>query len=81
LSDRSGVQAGIEPAMDADLITYVGIARDVRDAPHLCTRGCDALRAGSATFAELNLAEGDGDVASDDATVWSPIVPLSQSRG
>jgi len=38
--------------------------------PHLCTRGCAALRAGSATFAELNLAAGEGDVASDDADVW-----------
>jgi hypothetical protein len=40
-SDRSGAQAGIEPAVDADLITYVGIARDVRYAPHLCIIGCE----------------------------------------
>jgi hypothetical protein len=38
--------------------------------PHLCTRGCAALRAGSATIAELNLAGVAGDVASDDADVW-----------
>ena len=40
-SDRSGAQAGIEPAVDADVITYVGIARDVRDAPHPCIIGCE----------------------------------------
>jgi hypothetical protein len=35
-SDRSGAKAGIEPAVDADLISYFGIAEDVHDAPHLC---------------------------------------------
>jgi hypothetical protein len=39
--------------------------------PHLCTRGCAALRAGSATFAEPSLATGEGDVGIDDATVWN----------
>jgi hypothetical protein len=40
-SDRSGAQAGIEPAVTAGLITYIGIAGAVRYAPHLCTTGCE----------------------------------------
>lgn len=34
--DRSGVLAGIEPAVDAGLTTYVGNAKALRYASHIC---------------------------------------------
>jgi hypothetical protein len=38
--------------------------------PHPCTRGCGALRPGSATFAETGPTTDEGDARIDDAQVW-----------
>jgi hypothetical protein len=80
-SDRSGVQAGIEPSVDAGLITYVGIARDARYAPHLCIIDAHVTLARRETcFREGGTARPKG-AASSGARVWIMPAPGYSTSG
>ena len=64
------VTPGIEPAMTAVQAHIDQLRRSGTNHPHLCTRGCGALRARCPTFGTTGPAAGEGDVGIDDAQVW-----------
>ena len=70
LPRTEAVTPGIEPAMTATQALVGRLRWSGTNHPHLCTRGCGALRAAYPTFAPTGPAAGEGDVGIDDAQVW-----------